>query len=102
MKLTIDINDGTAPKRGDLLHTNVGNRRERTCFVVMATKLKSRVHPNRYRLHAVRWWEIEPEFRRLLFRYAERHGGQNVIHFQRYPARKKKLTFEEYMRRPAF
>ena len=38
----------------------------------------------------------------LYIDYAERHGGQNVIHFQRHPARKKKLTFEEYMRRHAF
>jgi hypothetical protein len=90
--LTVDI--PSVPKRGDLIHTNVGNRRERTCFIVKVHVIR----PGRYRLTAVRWWEIEPEFRGLLFRHAERNGGQNVILFKRYPARKR-LTFEAWMRR---
>ena len=40
----------------------------------------------------------DPEFRRLLFRHAERHGGQQVVHMKRYPAKKRRQTFEEYMR----
>ena len=95
MRVVIDMPDNEAPKRGDLLQTNVGNRRERTCFVVKVHEIKA----GRYRLSAVRWWEIGPEFRRLLFRHAERAGGQNVIRFKRYPTKKRKLTFEEYMRR---
>ena len=97
MTIIIDMNDGKTPKRGDLLQTNVDNRRERTCFVLKVHALKDRIGVPRYRLTTVRWWEIEPEFRRLLFRHAERHGGQSVIRFKRYPA-KKKLTFEQYMR----
>lgn len=122
MTITIDINSGPNPKRGDLIHTNVGNKRERTCFIVKVKPLRMsrfRVIPDRgasndqtarsvgrqgvesaaprFRLTAVRWWEIEPEFRNLLFRHAERNGGQHVIWFKRYPARKK-LTFEGWMR----
>ena len=93
MTITIDLPDGT-PKRGDLIQTNVGNRRERTCFIVKVHIVRS----ERYRVNAVRWWEIEPEFRNLLFRSAERHGGQRVIMFKRYTVRKKKVTFEQYMR----
>jgi hypothetical protein len=97
MRITIDIDD--VLKRGDILQTNVGNRRERTCLIVKVHTLKPRVSAFRYRLDAVRWWEIEPEFRRLLFRHAERNGGQRVVLFRRYPARKKKVAFEDYMRR---
>ena len=96
----IDMHDGYAPKRGDILQTNVGNRRERTSLVVMVTRVNSRVNLSRFRVHSVRWWEIEPEFRRLLFRHAERHGGQQVVHMKRYPPKKKRQTFEEYMRTP--
>ena len=118
------MTDGSAdPKRGDLLQTNVGNRRERTCFILKVKPIRrvsrfpvieergasnsqtarSRGRQGvesaapRFLVTAVRWWEIEPEFRRLLFRHAERNGGQRVIRFRRYPG-KKKLTFEQYMR----
>lgn len=98
MTLTIDISD-PPPKRGDLLQTNVGNRQERTCFILKVTPLKPRIDLRRFKLTAIRWWEIEPEFRHLLFRHAERHGGQRVVQFARYPAKKKKQTFEQYMKR---
>lgn len=97
MTVMIDMNDQVRPKRGDLLQTNVGSRRERTCFVLTVRELRSRIDVPRYRVWAVRWWEIEPELRLLLFRSAERNGGQSVIRFKRYAVRKKK-TFEQYMR----
>jgi hypothetical protein len=91
------------PKRGDLLYTNVGGRRERTWIILAARILPTRwcaemgITAQRARLWAERWWEIEPEMRMALFRSAERAGGQVAFGFQRFPA-KRKPTFEQHMR----
>jgi hypothetical protein len=91
------------PRRGDLLQTNPGDRRERTMIVIGARDLKTRwckemeLTAQRTRVWAERWWEIEPETRMALYRSAERHGGQLVHTFKRFPA-KRKPTFEKYMR----
>ena len=79
MKIVIDMlaSDGP-PKRGDLLQTNVGDHRERTCFILRAHHVKAR----RWHLWAERWWELEADFRMRLFRSAQRRGGQQVIVFQ--------------------
>lgn len=97
---TMDCYFGSLPKRGDLLQTNVGNRRERTWFIIQARRIK-RKEPAvpRYALSVVRWWEIRPETRRRLFKSAERAGGQNVFLFKPYLVKKKRQTFEDYMRR---
>lgn len=90
------------PKRGDLLQTNVGDRRERTFIILSSHVLPTRwcaemgITAQRTRLTAARWWEIEPEMRQALYRSAERAGGQEVYGFKRFPA-KKKRTFEELM-----
>ena len=71
-----------SPKRGDLLQTNVGDRRERTWFI-----LRSRRSPRRewrFHLWAERWWQIEPDLRMRLFRSAERNGGQGLLALYRY------------------
>lgn len=93
----IDMHDGGVPKRGDILQTNVGDKRERTWLVLRARRMKS-TKPNRYDLFAARWWELEPEMRLRLWQSAERNGGQRVIHFKRYPAKKRKRSFEDYVR----
>jgi hypothetical protein len=100
MRLTIDISDnsGIVPKRGDLLHTNVGDRRERTCMILSVRRLKPVIGLPRFKLWAERWWQLEPEFRMRLFRSAERNGGQALIRFKRHSARKKP-SFESYMQR---
>jgi hypothetical protein len=91
------------PKRGDLVQTNVGDRRERTWFVIKARHLNRSQSPfPRYELWTVRWWEIDPETRQALFRSAERHGGQQVLQYRNEPLKqkaKKKYSFEEYMQR---
>ena len=101
----LDIfDDGPAPKRGDLVHTNIGNKRERTWFILHAHRINRIVHVNdreralrdlvpRFDLWMVRWWELEPEQRMRLYRSAERNGGQHVHHFYRYPPKKKKRPF---------
>ena len=101
--LTMDIIDGSvdaAPKRGDLLYTNVGDKRERTWFILHARKITRRNPdaPRRYQLHTARWWELEPEMRVALWRLAERNGGQGVWWFRRYPAKSRKRSFESLMR----
>ncbi len=94
----MDVLDGSSdPKRGDLVQTNMGDRRERTWIVIQARHLKSRQHPRRFVLNVARWWELEPSTRIALHRSAERRGGQQVFHFRRYPA-KRKMTFEDLMR----
>jgi len=89
----IDMYDGRTVKRGDVVYSNVGDRRERTWLVLCA--LPSRNRPKgvpRYRVWMARWWELEPDMRMRLFRSAERNGGQNVIHFRRYPAKSRRVT----------
>jgi hypothetical protein len=92
------------PKRGDLIHSNVGDKRERTLLAI-----GTRVMPNRWcsdmaitaqrtMLWMERWWQIEPETRMALYRSAERHGGQRLHTFKRFPA-KRKPTFEQHMRK---
>ncbi len=91
MTLIVDFDeDSASPKRGDLIHTNVGDRRERTCMVIAARRLRSPISPRRFLLWAERWWQLNAYFRVRLFRSAERAGGQNVISFRRYPAKKKR------------
>jgi hypothetical protein len=90
MKITIDMNPGDrAPKRGDLLQTNIGNRRERTCLILRSRRSRRQV--DRFHLWCERWWELEPDLRLRLYRSAERAGGQNLIGFVRYrPAKKRR------------
>jgi len=82
--MTVPI--GKAPKRGDLLQSNCGDRRERTYFILHVRKIARRpespvafgtLRP-RFEVWRARWWEIEPEFRMKLYRSAERRGGQEV------------------------
>jgi hypothetical protein len=100
----IDFHPGDpAPKRGDLVQSNVehrGNKRERTWFVLKVRRMRRRDDSllTRYDVFMVRWWELEPEMRMRLFRSAERAGGQRIITFHRYPL-KRRQTFEEYMAR---
>lgn len=99
----LDIIDGRVPpsiKRGDIVQSNVGDHRERT-WMVLSARLTNCVmskercrKPPRYQVWMARWWELEPDFRIRLFRSAERNGGQRVINFKRYPA-KKKITREQ-------
>jgi hypothetical protein len=95
----IDFKPGDpAPKRGDLVQSNVehrGNGRERTWFVLRVRPMRK---SNRYNVWMVRWWELDSEMRLRLFKSAERAGGQRVIEFRRYPA-KRRQTFEEYVSR---
>lgn len=95
--MLIDMNCGQTPKRGDIIQTNVGDRRERTWLVLHARRVRRRddrtkyvqVTP-RFDVWAARWWELEPDFRMRLFHSAERRGGQQIIYFRRYPAKKKR------------
>jgi hypothetical protein len=96
--------DESRPRRGDLFHSNVGDRRERTFLVIGVRVLPTRfckemgITAKRTRVWAERWWELEPDTRIKLARSAERAGGQNLFYFKRFPA-KRKPTFEQLMRR---
>jgi hypothetical protein len=100
--MLMDILDGSdhSPKRGDLVQVRLKDRRAmRTYLVLRSCEIRRKVKGQlpRYKLWAVRWWELEPEMRLRLFASAERRGGQSEWFFSRYPA-KKKRTFEQYMR----
>lgn len=100
--LWIEILDGgPAPKRGDLVQTNCGDRRERTWLVLRVRRMRPRSESPfpRFEVWMVRWWELEPEMRMRLAGSAERNGGQRIIHFHRYPAKRRKQSFEQYMKR---
>lgn len=105
MKLTyFHPKDYPRPKRGDLMQTNVGNRRERTFIVLHGHPLPHGICPltgaprRRTQVFALRWWELEEEMRMALWRSAERAGGQVVHQVYRFPP-KQKQSFEQYMRR---
>lgn len=92
------------PKRGDLLQSAIGTKRERTWIILSAHVLPTRFtdppgyEAQRTLLTAARWWELEPPTRMSLYRSAERNGGQNLHPFYRFPDKKKAKTFERYMR----
>lgn len=99
MRITMDMLDGSpVPRRGDLIQSNGGNRRERTWMVLAVHVLKPTKELPRCRIWAERWWELEPELRVKLWTSAERAGGQRVINFKRYAVTKPK-SFEDYLRR---
>jgi hypothetical protein len=82
MKVFVDMHGDTVPKRGDLVQTAIFTKRERTCMVLRARRMRGRLQ--RFALWLARWWELEPEMRVRLFRSAQRNGGQIVIMFERY------------------
>jgi hypothetical protein len=87
----MDMLDGSdIPKRGDLLHSNVGNRRERTWIVLRVRTLRRTKSVPRCQIWAERWWQMEVALRVRLYRSAERNGGQRVIYFARYKSKPKK------------
>lgn len=86
---------GPEPKRGDIVQTNIGNRRERTWMILHSHRMRSRESTKypRFKLWMVRWWELEPDFRMRLYRSACRAGGQGVFHLVRYkPKRKRRFA----------
>jgi len=77
----MDYRGSDRPRRGDLVHTNVGNRRERTCLILRVRK--GRIG-GRFNIWAERWWEMETDLRMRLFRSVERVREQRVIYFRRH------------------
>lgn len=94
--ITIDMPEG-CPKRGDIVQMNVGDRRERTWLILKIKVIRKTDSSKRYRVWMARWWELETDLRLALYRSAERNGGQKVIFFKRYAAKRKK-SFEDYMK----
>lgn len=85
------ISGESAPKRGDILQTNIGSSRERTWLILRSRHMKRAKRPHRYYVFAARWWELEPEIRVRLHASAVRNGGQVVWNFKRYAQRKRKV-----------
>lgn len=98
MRVSIDSDAAGVPRRGDILQTNLGDRRERTFLVLKVHRLRPMDGVPRYSVWAERWWEIEPDTRKRLFESAERSGGQHVIRFVRCTAKTEKRTFEDLLR----
>lgn len=87
----VDFDTGCRPpKRGDLVYSNIGNRRMRTWIILRSRLMRRAKHPYRFRVWMARWWEIEVDMRMKLYQSAERNGGQNVLYFRRYPAKKRR------------
>jgi hypothetical protein len=88
MAFVMNVPVGEAPKRGDLIQTNCGDRRERTWFILHVHRINVTVREvedyrrwrdkPRYKVWRARWWELEAEFRMKLYRSAERRGGQVI------------------------
>jgi hypothetical protein len=81
--------DAPAPKRGDLIYSAVGTKKERTWIILRSVPMK-RTGNRRYSILRARWWEIEPDMRIKLYRSAERNGGQGVWHTWPLRSAKKK------------
>lgn len=89
--------EGPRPKRGDLLQTSVGDKRERTWIILSVRKVRStRGNNHRFEVDAVRWWELEPDARLRLHTSAERNGGQHVFWFYRYRQVKRRGKFKDF------
>jgi hypothetical protein len=105
MKITYHVAaaEDTVPKRGDLLQTHIGKKTERTWFILAVREMSPRYCSQmdcvtrRYKLWAERWWELDERARILLWRSADRLGGQLVHPLYRFPP-KKKPTFEQYLK----
>lgn len=98
----MEVTDGGPhPKRGDIIETNIGGKRERTWLVLRATRMRDMKGGGfpRFKLFMARWWELEADMRMRLWRSATRNGGQSVFHFKRYSPRRTRRTFEQYMQR---
>lgn len=80
--------DAPAPKRGDLIQTAMGTRRQRTWMILRSVRKKKSKH-RRFSIWKARWWELESEFRLKLYLSATRNGGQ--ITWYTRPLRKKKV-----------
>ena len=81
------------PKRGDLIYSAVGTRKERTWIILRSLRRpKYGFDKRRFTILRARWWELEPEMRMRLYRSAERNGGQVVWQTWplRSPSKKKK------------
>src|SRR5579875_579357 len=92
------LDGSAAPKRGDLVQTNIGDRRERTWFVLRSHRLRPLNGVVRVKVWVERWWQLEPDFRKRLYRSALRNGGQQVIRFKRYPPkRRRRISFHDYL-----
>ena len=87
-----------APKRGDIVQSNPGAKKERTWLVLRARRMRRAKGVPRYQVWMVRWWQLEPDFRNRLYASAQRNGGQTVHFFWRYP-RKKRRSFEDLLLR---
>lgn len=97
MKIFVDCFPGEVIKRGDIVQTNCGDKRERTCLVLRSRR--SKVTFGRFHVWCERWWELEPDFRIRLFRSAERAGGQSVIMFVRYSVARRKVSVKDLYNR---
>lgn len=97
----IEMLDGTpGPRRGDLLQTAYRTPKSRTWFVLRSVLVRRRAGNPRYKVTAARWWELEPEMRMRLARSAERRpGGQHVVFVDSLTKKKKRPTFDDYIRR---
>lgn len=84
MSFVMIVPCGEVPKRGDLMQTNCGDRRERTWLILRTKKIARRtdaqlgtVKPS-FKVWRAKWWELEADFRMRLYRSAERNGGQVI------------------------
>jgi hypothetical protein len=92
----MDIHDGSdGPLRGDRLSSS------KTLYWVLHSRKVKRRDPAacpRYQLFVVKADECEPELKGWLLRSAMRREGSRLFRFQWYPRKKKRKTFEQYMR----
>lgn len=96
--ITMDLyDDSRAPHRGDRL------RSPRTVYYVLSALPVNRRDPNacrRYRLWVEKAQELKESTRRALIRSACRRGGSLLYRFTWTARKKKRQTFEDFMRRP--
>ena len=107
MKITyhIPLHNATPDlKRGDLLQSNIGDKRERTWLILAVKRVADRtckemggILTRRHQIWAERWWELEPKTRLALFKSAERAGAQELFGVKRFPAKRKAKTLEQYV-----
>ena len=87
--------DWPNPKRGDRL------RSAKNCYYVISAIAVKRRQPHlgrRFRMKVVKLEELQDSVRQRLLKSAIRRGGSFLFEFRWYPRKKKKISFEDYMR----
>ena len=89
------------PKRGDLMQSNIGDRRERTWIIARVRRIKRKDSNacRRFEITLYRWWTLSVKARQKLCSAQMRSLFNVQSVFELYRTKRERQTFENYMGR---